>query len=206
MKWLACIAIIVPFFGKAQSNYVDSLTLEREIHDEQFFKHVLNDEEKEALKQICYFSIDSATYIVTATFKPEKGKRFVMPMSQERVVYYKKVGVLEFKLKDTLCSLILFKNLSLRGKKFKNYYFLPFRDGTSGKTSYGGGRYMDLELTSDQLKSGKVILDFNTCYHPYCAYSSRYSCPIVDPKNKIAPKVEAGECYELAGHEEEEAH
>lgn len=205
MKWFAIVTILLPFLGKAQSSYADSLTLERQIHDEQFFKEVLNEEEKAALKQVCYFTIDT-TYIVTATFRTEKGKRFIMPMSKERVVYYKKIGVLEFKLKDTLCSLMIFKNLSLRGKKFKNYYFLPFRDGTSGKTSYGGGRYMDLELTSEQLKSGKVILDFNTCYHPYCAYSSRYSCPIVDPKNKITPKVEAGECYTLAGHEEEEVH
>ncbi len=201
MKWITIIAVVVPFLGKTQNSYVDSLTVEREIHDEQFFKQVLNDEEKAALKQICYFPIDS-NYIIPATLTLAKGKRFVMPMSQERVVYYRSVGTLTFKVNGETCTLQLFKNLSSTNKALKNFYFLPYKDGTSGKTTYGGGKYMDLILTKEQLKSGKVTIDFNTSYHPYCAYSSRYSCPIVDPKNKIAPKIEAGECYELAGHEE----
>lgn len=200
MKILLLIAIIFPFALKAQMSYSDSLQLNRLQHDEEFFKEVLNEEEREVVKSICYFPIDSS-YIITASFKAEKGKRFVMPMSKERVVYYKKVGVLEFQLHDSACSLMIFKNLGLKGEKYKNYYFMPFRDGTSGTTSYGGGRYIDLDLTPEQLKAGKVVIDFNTAYHPYCAYSSRYSCPIVDSKNRITPKVEAGECYTLGEHE-----
>jgi len=191
--------ILFPLFSFGQSSYTDSLTLEREIHDREFFENVLNEEERAIVKEICYFSIDT-NYIVEAEFIPKKGKRFIMPMSKERIQYYRSVGTLTFKVNGVECSLQLLKNLSSTDKTFKNYYFLPFRDGTSGETSYGGGRYMDLILTKQQLKDGKVLIDFNTCYHPYCAYSERYSCPIVDAANKISPKIEAGECYTLGGH------
>ncbi len=194
--------MLFPLFSFGQNSYTDSLILEREIHDKQFFENVLNEEERAVVKEICYFSIDT-NYIVEAEFTPKKGKRFIMPMSKERIQYYRSVGTLKFTVNGKECSLQLYKNLSSTDKTFKNYYFLPFRDGTSGISTYGGGRYMDLILTKQQLKGGKVEIDFNTCYHPYCAYSDRYSCPIVGKSNTIEPKIEAGECYTLS---EEEAH
>lgn len=199
MKWLWTICLLFPALTFAQKSYSDSLTMERLVHDKQFFAEVLNEEERAKVHEICYFPIDT-NYIVDATFTPKKGKRFIMPMSKERLVYYRSVGTLQFTINDTLCSLLLFKNLSSRNKELKDFYFLPFRDGTSNISSYGGGRYMDVILTKSQLKGGKIELDFNTCYHPYCAYSDRYSCPIVDAANRITPKIEAGECYTLEEH------
>lgn len=199
MKKILFIFLLLSSGAFAQSSYTDSLTLEREIHDKQFLEEVLNGAEREELKQVCYFAIDT-NYIVEATFIAKRGKRFMMPMSSERIQYYRSIGTLTFEINGVQCSLELYKNLSSTDKTFKNYYFLPFRDGTSGKTSYGGGRYIDLILTKEQLKSGKVIIDFNTCYHPYCAYSKRYSCPIVPVSNRITPKIEAGECYTLGEH------
>ena len=74
--------------------------------------------------------------------------------------------------------------------------FLPFKDETSGTTSYGGGRYLldtvkgaDLGTTDD----GKLIMDFNYAYHPSCFYSPRWTCPLAPPENAIAHTVEAGE-------------
>lgn len=188
--------IVFPILSFGQQSYADSLVLERQIHDKQFMADVLNDEERKIVREICYFNVDT-NLIVPATLSLKKGKRFIMPMSQERIVYYRSVGTLKFKINDSVCTLQLYKNLSSTDKTFKNYYFLPFRDGTSGKTTYGGGKYMDIILSKDQLKAGNVILDFNTSYHPYCAYSSRYSCPIVEASNRISTEIEAGECYTL---------
>lgn len=190
------VGIAFPLFSLGQQEYEDSLILERQIHDKQFMEQVLNEEERAILGEICYFPVDEK-YIVDVKLTLKKGKRFIMPMSQERIVYYRSVGTLEFKINDTVCTLQLLKNLSSRNKELKNYYFLPFRDGTSGKTTYGGGKYMDIVLTKDELKAGNITLDFNTSYHPYCAYSSRYSCPIVDAANRVVPKIEAGECYDV---------
>ena len=74
--------------------------------------------------------------------------------------------------------------------------FLPFRDGTSGDATYGGGRYLldqakgaDLGVTP----SGDLVLDFNFAYHPSCAYDSRWICPLAPAGNVIAQPVRAGE-------------
>ena len=133
------------------------------------------------------------SFIVEADFVKEVGPAFVMPMSKERTVYYRKVGHLSFKINDTLCKLNVYQNLDLAGKKeYKNYYFVPFKDGTTGVSTYGAGKYMDCYFSK---KAKKIKLDFNTSYHPYCAYSDRYSCPIVPAENRIPVAITAGECY-----------
>ena len=115
-----------------------------------------------------------------------------MPMTKERVVYYRKYGTLTFKINDTICSLTVYQNLDLiKRKGFENYLFLPFKDLTSEVTTYGGGRYLDIDIQ----KRSQWKIDFNLAYHPYCAYSERYSCPIVPKENKLAVQINAGECY-----------
>lgn len=73
--------------------------------------------------------------------------------------------------------------------------FLPFRDGSSGRESYGGGRYLfdtikgaDLGKEHDQL-----ILDFNYAYNPSCAYSDQWVCPLAPPENWLTVTIPAGE-------------
>ena len=67
--------------------------------------------------------------------------------------------------------------------------FVPFRDGTSGKESYGAARYLDLELEHDD----NYVLDFNYAYNPYCAYSEDYICPLPPQENWLTAPVRAGE-------------
>lgn len=68
--------------------------------------------------------------------------------------------------------------------------FVPFRDATSGKETYGAGRYLDVPRLED---TTSYILDFNAAYNPSCAYSPRYSCPYPPPQNRLKIAVEAGE-------------
>ena len=68
-------------------------------------------------------------------------------------------------------------------------YFLPFRDATSGRSTYGAGRYLDIEPNDD----GTVILDFNYAYNPTCAYDEAYSCPLPPAENWLRVPIEAGE-------------
>ena len=70
--------------------------------------------------------------------------------------------------------------------------FLPFRDTTSGAESYGAGRYLEVEPTDD----GKLRVDFNYAYSPYCAYcayNDRWSCPIPPAENRLGVAIRAGE-------------
>jgi uncharacterized protein (DUF1684 family) len=74
---------------------------------------------------------------------------------------------------------------------------VPFRDGTSGKETYGAGRYLLDTIKSADFGSdaaaGTVVLDFNYAYHPSCAYDPRWVCPLAPPENRLTLPIRAGE-------------
>ena len=67
--------------------------------------------------------------------------------------------------------------------------FIPFRDATSGKETYGAARYLDLEVEHND----EYVVDFNYAYNPYCAYSEEYVCPLPPRENWLAVPIRAGE-------------
>jgi len=73
--------------------------------------------------------------------------------------------------------------------------FLPFRDATAGKTTYGGGRYLlDTAKSADLGSRGAaLVLDFNFAYHPSCFYDPKWVCPLAGPFSRIDTLIEAGE-------------
>jgi uncharacterized protein (DUF1684 family) len=71
--------------------------------------------------------------------------------------------------------------------------FVPFKDKTSGKETYGAGRYLDLKPERDHTRDGKWILDFNQAYNPWCVYSEAYTCPYVPIENWLKVAILAGE-------------
>lgn len=66
---------------------------------------------------------------------------------------------------------------------------LVFRDPTTGKETYGGGRFLDIELPHD----GAVVVDFNKAYNPPCAFTPFVSCPVPPRQNRLPMRIEAGE-------------
>jgi uncharacterized protein (DUF1684 family) len=73
--------------------------------------------------------------------------------------------------------------------------FVPFRDRTSGRSTYGAGRYLlDTVKGADLGMQGeRLVLDFNFAYNPSCAYDPRWVCPLSPPSNRLDVAVEAGE-------------
>jgi hypothetical protein len=67
--------------------------------------------------------------------------------------------------------------------------FFVFRDRTSGRSTYGAGRFLDTTLAHD----GTVVLDFNRAYNPPCAFTPYATCPLPPPGNVLPVAVEAGE-------------
>lgn len=80
-----------------------------------------------------------------------------------------------------------------RRKVDEERLFIPFRDATSGKETYGAGRYLDLQPDKHHTREGKWILDLNEAYNPFCAYSGAYTCPLTPPENWLDIPVRAGE-------------
>ena len=70
-----------------------------------------------------------------------------------------------------------------------NELFFMFRDGTSGKTTYGAGRYLYAPLPKD----GRVTIDFNRATNPPCAFTEFATCPLPPPKNRLLIPLDAGE-------------
>jgi uncharacterized protein len=74
--------------------------------------------------------------------------------------------------------------------------FVPFRDATSGRDTYGAGRYLEIALERHDEGTGQTltaIVDFNLAYNPYCAYSPYYNCPIPPAENTLPIAITAGE-------------
>ena len=73
--------------------------------------------------------------------------------------------------------------------------FLPFADATSGRESYGGGRYLLDTVKGADLgdEDGRLVLDFNFAYNPSCAYDPRWTCPLPPGQSRLPLAVTAGE-------------
>ena len=68
--------------------------------------------------------------------------------------------------------------------------YLIFADQTSGRETYGGGRFLYSEPVAED---GSVVLDFNKSYNPPCAFTDFATCPLPPRQNKLATRIEAGE-------------
>lgn len=167
----------------------------QEFQDELNRKYANPEEsplEKEDLANLAgldFFEIDPE-YIVKAEFvRTPAEPPFTMKTSTERLPVYVKYGELYFTLKGKDFKLNVYQNQELtQDPEYFDYLFLPFTDLSNGRSTYGGGRYLDLRIPD----SKEVVLDFNKAYNPYCAYSGRYSCPIPPEENELETEILAG--------------
>ena len=137
---------------------------------------------------LSYFPVDPAYRLEGVRLVPydEQGSAsFQLPTSDGRWRPAGRVGALHFRLFGRPHALNGYDLSGGRGHGL----FVPFLDATSGTTTYGAGRYLDLAPEAD----GSYVLDFNLAYQPYCAYSAAYSCPLTPQENRLAVRIEAGE-------------
>ncbi|WP_290696773.1 DUF1684 domain-containing protein [Lacinutrix sp.] len=152
-------------------------------------KSPLTEKDRKTFRALDFFKFDS-TYVVNANFKRTLNETpFEMPTTTDRKPMYVKYGELSFALKGVACKLNIYQNIELvKREGYEDHLFLPFIDETNGEDSYGGGRYLDTSLP----EGDTMVLNFNEAYNPYCAYSPRYSCPVVPLENSLDVRVEAG--------------
>lgn len=153
-------------------------------------------EDIEGFSGLEFYPIDIA-YRVKADFvRTPDEKPFLMRTTTERLPEYVKYGEVHFKLKGEKLKLDIFQDTQhMSNAGYEDYLFLPLTDLTSGDGSYGGGRFLDVRIPTEET----IILDFNKLYNPYCAYNDKYSCPIPPRQNDLMVRVEAG-VKDFAGH------
>ncbi len=186
------LALLVSHSGFSQIPYSNKIAAHREEYKAGFLKSPKSPLKKDDLPYLRFFEPDS-TYQVEATVqRTPQAEPFELPTYDGKKKTYVKYAILLFRLKGNPYELTLYRSLQLAQlPQYRDYLFLPFKDATNGKSTYGGGRYMDLRVGN--IKDGKLLLDFNKAYNPYCAYSDGYACPIPPKENQLTVSVEAGE-------------
>lgn len=151
----------------------------------------LKPEQQKEFQGLKYFDPDIGYQLMAVLSREEVQETVVMRTSTDRAPEYIRYGRVTFTLDEQEYSLFAYQSKKLVEVSSEvNHLFIPFRDGTSGKESYGGGRYVDCEIPAE---GNTLILDFNKAYNPYCAYNPRYSCVIPPEENRLPVRIEAGE-------------
>ena len=138
-----------------------------------------------------FFPINQNYKVTAKLVKTDKKQTIKMNTSTTRIATYQIYAVAEFQLDGKDFSLNIYQSLPKdRRPPYQDHLFLPFTDLTSGNETYGGGRYVD--LSTKDVDGETITIDFNKSYHPYCAYTDRFSCPVPPRENRLKTRVEAG--------------
>ena len=163
--------------------------------DELFRAHPqspLPPDRRAAFGGLPYWPFDPSARIVARFTAIEDEALRPFPTSTGEEVPFSRVGRLDFRYAGQDCRLDAYW---IRG--YAGGLFVPFRDATSGRETYGAGRYLLDTIKSADLGSDAaaraVILDFNYAYNPSCAYDPRWTCPLAPPENWLPLAVRAGE-------------
>lgn len=153
---------------------------------DRFFKEhpqsPLTEEQRASFAGLRYFPEQPGLRMALAVEPVAEGVAVVMQTSTGDTQQYRRLGRLRFAVDDQEVALTLFADEA-------GGLFLPFADALAGQETYGAGRYLEPELLSD----GRVLLDFNLAYNPYCAYNDDWSCPLTPPENRLTVAIRAGE-------------
>jgi uncharacterized protein (DUF1684 family) len=146
-------------------------------------------EDLKVFKSLDFYPANEKFFVVAKFIRTENELPFEMKTSTDRKPVYVKYGEAHFNIDGQFFKLNIYRNIELSKKEqYKDYLFLPFSDLTCGHESYIGGKYIDLKIP----QGDAIVIDFNTSYNPYCAYSPKYSCPKVPLENDLKIEIRAG--------------
>ncbi|GAB3524436.1 DUF1684 domain-containing protein [Emticicia fontis] len=187
----ACAFILLSLNTFAQ-DFNSEIAQFRDEYKAEFLKSKFSPLKEEDLKYLRFYE-PNEKYKVECQFTATTGGRpFQIPTTTGDTKTYAKFGELTFQLDGKTYKLAVYRSPDLQQlAQYRDYLFVPFRDLTNGKETYGGGRYIDLRMK--QIENEKIILDFNKAYNPYCAFSAGYSCPIPPRENHLQVAIAAGE-------------
>ena len=153
-------------------------------------KTMLTPELMKDFEGLKYFPIDYKYKVKAQLTRLEELPKIEIKTSTGQVSDYVIYGKLLFKIDKKPYELSVYQSARLVGSdRKKGVLFLPFTDLTSGEETYGGGRYIILDIP----EGNELDIDFNMAYNPFCVYNPDHSCPIPPLENDLAVKILAGE-------------
>lgn len=188
---IVVLAAVAYMFTAAESPeaYIEKVEKERERQ----FKFIkfnvespLNEEQRRSFQLLTFYDINPL-YRVKARLIPIENKKVrEVPLTDGSKEKYIEHSYAEFELVGQTNKLLLLQ--SVKETDMRNF-FLAFADETSGKETYGGGRFLNVR----QDGKNSITIDFNLAYNPYCAYNPDYACPLPPKENLMTIAIEAGE-------------
>ena len=150
------------------------------------------------LARLRFYEPDTKFRIAGKFAETGKGEKEVKIMTTHGgVAPFLRYGWLTFEFAGAEHKLAVYK----RDYNGPDFFFIPFKDQTNGKTTYGGGRYLGFKL--GEVVDGRVVIDFNKAYNPWCHYNEKLACPLPPRENSLRIAVHAGE--KIYGKAEEKA-
>jgi uncharacterized protein (DUF1684 family) len=202
-KWLflcflfACLYILTTepgfLFSYGEENPLEQrkqkLKVFREKRD-KFFKEdshsPLKEADRKTFKALHYYPID-LNYAMVGPIEryPVEPKPLYVNLrtSKGNERKYVKYGRFKFKWMGKEYALQIYRPLG------GGELFLPFKDKTSETETPSNGRYLSVE----SMPGGKVLIDFNRAYNPFCEFNEKYTCPFAPEENQLDIPIRAGE-------------
>jgi len=188
---LVVLGAITYMFTAAESpeDYIEKIETERERQ----FKYIrfnvespLTEEQKRGLQSLTFYPIDPV-YRVKARLLPIEIKKVrEVPLTDGSTERYLEHSFAVFEMGGKTNKVLLMQ--SLNESDMRNF-FLAFTDETSGKETYGGGRYLNVR----QDGKNSITIDFNLAFNPYCAYNPDFACPLPPRENILDIAIPVGE-------------
>ena len=192
MKNLLVLLMVLQFgFAQAQFSLAAVEKFQNELNAEYADAKTspLLPEDLKTFQTLDFYPANEKFYVVAKFIRTENEQPFEMKTSTDRKPVYVKYGEAYFSIDGQAFQLNIYRNIELSKKEqYKDYLFLPFSDLTCGNESYIGGKYIDMKIP----QGDTIVIDFNTSYNPYCAYSHKYSCPKVPLENDLKIAIRAG--------------
>ena len=143
----------------------------------------LTGEQKQTFRGLNYYGERPDLRYVTDLKRYEHEEAVELQTSTGDIASYLRWGKISFEVEGNVVDLTVFKDQS------GDALFLPFADATSGNETYGAGRYLEIHMQPQ----GRLLVDSNYAYNPYCAYNENWICPLTPAENRLRVPIRAGE-------------
>ena len=191
MKYLILIICFATHSLFAQ-NFTKEIAKHRALYKNEFLTDKNSPLKKEDLKFLQFYAANPSYKVKTYFTKTIDTTGFDMLTHSGKIKKYYVFGFVTFTLKKQVCKLFIYQSEQLKTTKgLEDYLFIPFTDETNSTATFGGGRYLDFR--EKDIVNNQLLIDFNKCYNPYCAYKGGYNCPIPPKENDLKITIEAGE-------------
>jgi uncharacterized protein len=134
---------------------------------------------------LSYFPADIKYRVAAKLIKLTEPERMKLDMTGGTPYGFMHYGKVSFYLDGEAVELEVFEFPSRSGVRS---LFVPFTDNTSGEESFGGGRFVLINIP----EGDQIIVDFNLAINPICVYDPEHSCPIPPESNHISKRITAG--------------